>query len=94
MNMEVCNMNESQLDIYKTKQDELVKKYDGEIIAFKDGVVLGTYPSKSEALHDMRIRQLAPGSFLIIRCTAGDEEYTRRYRSRVIVCQGFSVCHP
>lgn len=67
---------QTQLDIYKARQAELVREYNGKIIALKDGEVQGVFPSKTEALEFMRQR-FAPGSFLIIKCTPGDEEYTQ-----------------
>lgn len=77
----------SQLEMYKAHQAELVKKYAGQIIAVKDGEYQGSYGSKVEALRAMQEKNFAPGSFLIIRCTAGDEEYTRRFRSRVFLTE-------
>jgi len=73
----------TQLDMYKARQNELVREYNGKIIAVKDGEVLGTYPSKTEAL-DAMCEHFASGSFLITKCTPGDEEYTLRFRSRGI----------
>lgn len=74
----------NQLDMYKDRQRELVREYNGKIIALKDGEVQGVFPSKTEAL-DFMSGRFEPGSFLIIKCTPGDEEYTRRYRSRVML---------
>jgi hypothetical protein len=72
----------NQLDMYIAAQNELVKEYNGKIIAVKDGKALGVYPSKTEALEDMA-KRYEPGTFIIIKCTSGDEEYNRRFRSRV-----------
>lgn len=72
----------SELECYKKNQAELVRRYQGRILALKQGEVVGVYDSKVDALRDMKARNFAPGSFLIVRCTPGDEEYTRRYRSR------------
>lgn len=74
-------MQLSNLEEYKRQQNDLVKKYDGQIIAFKDGEVLGTFPTKVDALAEMK-KQHPAGTYLIIKCTPGDEEYTRRFRSR------------
>ena len=74
----------SQLDYYKQRQQELVKKYNGKIIALKDGEVQGEFSTKTDALEYMAVR-FEPGSFLIIKCTPGDEEYTRRFRNRVVL---------
>ena len=75
----------SELDLYIKNQDKLLGKHNGKIIALQRGVVLGEYQSKTEALQDMKSQRKEPGSFLIIKCTPGDAEYTRKIRSRVSV---------
>jgi len=80
----------TQLDMYKARQAGIVQEYNGKIIAVKDGEVLGEYPSKTEAL-DAMCERFEPGSFLIIKCTPGDEEYTLRFRSRAIFDQRCSA---
>lgn len=72
----------SELDFYRRNQAELVKRHMGKILALRGGEVIGVYDGKVDALRDMKARNLEPGSFLIIKCTPGDAEYTRRYRSR------------
>lgn len=73
----------SELDLYRRHQADLVRRYDGKILALRQGKVEGVYDSKVDALRDMKARAFAPGTFLIVRCTPGDGEYTRRFRSRV-----------
>ena len=80
----------AQLDMYKARQAEIVREFNGKIIAVKDGEVLGAYPSKTEAL-DAMCERFAPGTFLIIKCTPGDEEYTLRFRSRAVFSQECAV---
>lgn len=80
----------TQLDLYKERQAAIVREYNGKIIAVKDGEVMGVYPSKTEAL-DAMCERFAPGTFLIIKCTPGDEEYTLRFRSRAMLHQGCSA---
>jgi len=76
----------TQLDMYIERQNALVAEYNGKIIALKDGEVLGEYPTKTDALEDMQRKRLVPGEFMIIRCTPGDEEYTRHFHTpRVIL---------
>lgn len=74
--------NPSELELYIQNQPELVKKYNGQIIALHHGQVEGVFDSKLEALDAMDAKY-APGDFLIIKCAPGDKEYTRRFRSRV-----------
>ena len=73
----------SELDLYIKNQSKLLGKHNGKIIALQHGVVLGEYQSKTEALRDMKSQRKEPGSFLIIKCTPGDAEYTRKIRSSV-----------
>lgn len=73
----------TQLEMYIAKQSEIVEKYNGQIIAVKDGEVLGSFSSKLEALRAMQKDNYQPGSFMIVKCTEGDEEYTATFRSRV-----------
>ncbi|MCL1985436.1 MAG: hypothetical protein FWG59_03210 [Betaproteobacteria bacterium] len=83
----------TQLDMYKARQAEIVREYDGQIIAVKDGEVLGAYPSKTEAL-DAMCERFTPGEFMIIKCTPGDEEYTLRFRSRMMFVSKASLETP
>ena len=80
----------TQLEMYIARQNALVAEYNDKIIALKDGVVLGVYPTKTDALEDMQRRHLAPGEFMIIKCTPGDEEYTARFHTPRIVLHGAS----
>ncbi len=73
----------SELDLYIQNQRNLVREYCGKIIALHNGEVQGVFASKVEALAEMK-KKFSPGEFLIIKCMPGDEEYTRRYRSRVL----------
>lgn len=71
-----------ELELYKQNQSELLKEYNGKIIALHDGEVQGVYSSKTAALADMETK-FPPGDFMIIKCTPGDGEYTCRFRSPV-----------
>jgi hypothetical protein len=74
----------SQLDMYIANQREIVKEYDGQIIALKDGEVLGAYPTKLAALRAMQAANYPPGSFMIVKCTPGDEEYTAIFHNHLV----------
>jgi hypothetical protein len=73
----------TQLDNYIEKQEELVKKYNGKIIALKDGEVKGVYETMTEGLRAMIPAGYEPGSFFVRLCTPGDEQYTAYYQSNV-----------
>ena len=80
----------SQLEMYQARQNEIVKEHNGKIIAVKDGEVQGVFDSKVEALRLMQ-EKYAPGTFMIIRCTPDDEEYTAVFHSRAVF--GRSLSH-
>lgn len=77
----------TELDLYIRNQPELLAKYNGKIIALHQGEVQGVFQSKLDALNAM-LERYKPGDFIVIKCTPGDSEYTRRYRSRVHFCEG------
>lgn len=72
----------TQLEMYMRNQEKIVNDYNGKIISVKDGVVIGAYGSKTEAL-EKSLKIYAPGEFIVVKCSPGDEEYTRRFRSRI-----------
>lgn len=71
----------TELELYIKKQPELIEKYNGKIIALHHGEVEGVFTTKLDALEAMRAKY-APGDFMIIKCTPGDNEYTCRFRPR------------
>lgn len=72
----------SELELYIQNQPELVKKYNGQIIALHHGRVEGVFDTKLRAWKAMKSKY-APGDYLIIKCTPGDGEYTYRFRPRL-----------
>lgn len=74
----------SELELYIQNQPELVKKYNGQIIALHHGEVDGVFKSKLDAFNAMKAKY-APGDFMIIKCTPGNKEYTTYSRSPRIV---------
>ena len=73
----------TQLDYYIENQNELVKNHNNEIIVVQDGKYIGTFNSKTEAMTEMLKRGYVPGTFMVIMCTPGDEEYTAYFHSNV-----------
>jgi hypothetical protein len=68
---------------YLANQEDLVKKYNGKYIVIKNNEVVGAYNTDSEAYFNS-ISKYKPGSFMIQKCTPGEEAYTQRFSSRVI----------
>ena len=75
-------MLKDQFKYYLDNQKELVKKYDGKVLVIKDCKVVGVFDNKIDALYDAKSKY-AMGSFLIQKCSIGDEDYTAIYNSRV-----------
>ena len=64
-----------EFDFYRANQDEMVAKYDGKVIAIKDGEVLGVFEDYLAAVTKVR-KSHALGTFLVQRVSEGDEAYT------------------
>jgi len=67
---------------YLDHQDELLKEYDGKVIVIKNCQVLGNYADFAEAVEETA-KEHEMGTFLVQKCTAGDEDYTATFHSRV-----------
>lgn len=68
---------------YLEHQVELVAKYEGKYLVIKDNEVVGVFETQDEAYMDS-IGKYELGTFLIQKCTEGDEDYTQHYYSRVV----------
>ena len=73
-----------EFDFYRANQDELVAKYDGKVIAIKDGVVLGVFESDLAAVTEVQ-KTHALGTFLVQRVSPGEEAYTMTINSPGVV---------
>lgn len=74
---------EKEFQYYIDHQRELVDKYNGRVIVIKNCAVIGDYDSEEAAVKETA-KQHAIGTFLVQKCTPGDEEYTQTYNSRII----------
>lgn len=77
-------MLEKEFKYYLNNQDELLKKFNGRFIVIKGDKVLGDYYSEIEALSETR-KSHEVGTFLIQKCTPGNNAYTETYHSRVVL---------
>lgn len=68
---------------YIEHQNELVKKYDGKFLVIKDKSIVGVYDREDVALFESE-QKYELGTFLIQKCTRGNEAYTQSFNSRVI----------
>lgn len=68
-------MFQDELAFFISHQDELVKKYEGRILAIRGTELLGVY---NDALHAYleTAKKYEPGTFIIQPCQSGPEAYT------------------
>jgi hypothetical protein len=71
-----------EFQYYLKNQDALVVKYKDRILVIKDEQVIGDYASELEALEETSKTHKA-GTFLIQKCTPGNEAYSATFHSRV-----------
>ena len=68
---------------YLAHQNDFVAKYDGRVIALKDGVVLGDFDSAGAAMLALQDSH-AIGTYLIQRVSPGDKDTTVSIYSPVV----------
>lgn len=76
-------MLDKEFKYYLDNQEELVKKYNGKVLAIVGQEVVGVYSDESEAYFDC-IKKYKPGTFLIQTCSPGEKDYTQTFHSRVV----------
>ena len=72
-----------EFDYYLAHQDEIVRQYNGQVVAIKGHTVLGAYPTELAAVTEME-KTHQPGTFLLQRVSPGPEAYTVTFHSRVV----------
>ncbi len=75
-------MQKEDFKWYVKNQEELLKEYNGKVLAIKNEKVLGAYGTEIEALTETT-KQHDQGTFIIQKCTPGDQDYTITFHSRV-----------
>lgn len=79
-------MHQDQLrafEWYLANQDVLVEKYDGKVLAIREGEVLGVYGTELAAVTETR-KRYEQGTFIVQRVSEGDEAYTAIINSPVV----------
>ena len=80
----MASILKKEFDFYRANQAEMVSKYDGKVIAIKDGEVLGVFESDLSAVSE--VQKTHPlGTFLVQRVSAGEEAYTMTINSPGVV---------
>ncbi|MDR2840908.1 MAG: hypothetical protein LBV75_06550 [Paludibacter sp.] len=75
-------MLEKEFEYYLKNQDALVKNYNNKFIVIVGESVVGAYETYADAYFSS-IKTLELGTFLIQKCTEGEEAYTQHFHSRV-----------
>ena len=78
----MSNPLESEFEYYLKNQAELLKEYEGKFIVIKDRKVIGSYDDELKAIEETS-KKHELGTFLVQKCTAGNEGYTQVFHSRV-----------
>lgn len=73
---------EEDFKFFRENQDQLVKKFSGKVLVIKDQEVVSVHDSEPEA-YAAATKQYEIGTFLIQKCTPGEENYTQTFHSRV-----------
>jgi hypothetical protein len=77
---------EREFEYFLKHQNELAEQYPGKFVAIKDELVLGSFESIAEAVHETAKKHRL-GTFLVQKCEFGQEAYTQVFHSRVMVTQ-------
>lgn len=75
-------MLNKEFQYYLDNQSELVKKYNNRFVVIIGENVVGDYDSHEQALYDS-MKKYELGTFLIQKCTEGNDAYTQTFHSRV-----------
>lgn len=75
-----------EFDYYLAHQAELVKRYNGQVIAIKGGQVLGAFPDLGTAVTETR-KTHELGTFLVQKVEPGESAYTQTFHSRIAIAR-------
>jgi len=68
-------MLDDEFRYYLENQNDIVESYNGKVVVIKDDKVVDAYDSKEQAYFES-IKKYKLGTFLIMRCSPGNEAYT------------------
>ena len=69
---------------YLANQDALVEKYDGKVLAMREGEVLGVYGTELAAVSETR-KSFEQSTFIVQRVSEGDKDYTVTIHSPMVL---------
>ena len=71
-----------EFDFYLKNQESLLEEHEGKFVVIKGHKVIGSFDNIREAV-DETSKEHEPGTFLVQKCTPGEEDYTATFHSRV-----------
>ncbi|MBW8049184.1 MAG: hypothetical protein FVQ77_02360 [Cytophagales bacterium] len=77
-------MLDKEFKYYLDNQDKLVKKYTGKYLVIKDNEVIGVHDTELDAYNKTQEQGHKLGTFLIQRCSEGQNDYTITLHSRPV----------
>lgn len=66
---------EANFHWYLENQDEIVKMYNGKVIAIKDKKIIGAFKTKEEGYWKIQENHKL-GTFILQKCSPGEKDYT------------------
>ena len=72
---------ELEFKYFLDHQDELVKKFNGKYLVIIGEEVKGDFDTLKDA-YEFAVKNFELGTFLLQKCTPGEEAYTQTYRNR------------
>ena len=75
---------ENEFQFFLDHQNELVDRYEGKVVVLKNHQVIGVFNSEGEAVREIS-KHHEIGTFLVQRCEAGEQAYTRTFHSNVSI---------
>lgn len=76
-------MLDNEFKFYLDHQKELASKYAERYLVIVGNTVVGDYSNNEEAYLEAK-KKFELGTFLIQKCTEGDEAYTSVFHSRIM----------
>ena len=78
----MANSLEKEFQYYLDNQADLVSQYDGMVLVIKNQQVIGVFDTEIEAIEETK-KDEELGTFLVQRCSPGEENHTATFHSRV-----------
>lgn len=72
---------ELEFKYFLDHQDELVQKFNGKFLVIVGEEVKGDFDTLKDA-YEFAVKNFELGTFLLQKCTPGEEAYTQTYRNR------------